>query len=82
MSDNSCRYTLKIRGVWREEINACGETGAAGDSVGGGAGVRRRARMREKKVACGDGRVGVFVGLGCGEALRGCEFMFGREVAG
>jgi hypothetical protein len=38
---------LNIRGVWREEINACGDTGAAGDSVGGGAGVKMRARMRE-----------------------------------
>jgi len=38
---------LKIRGVWREEMNACGDTGAAGDSVGGGAGVKRRARIRE-----------------------------------
>lgn len=47
MSDNSWRYTLKIRGVWREEMKACGDTGDAGDSVGGGAGVKRRARMRE-----------------------------------
>lgn len=31
--------------------------GAAGDSEGGGAGVRSRARMREKNVLCGAGRV-------------------------
>jgi len=33
--------------VWREEINAWGDTGDAGDSVGVGAGVKRSARMRE-----------------------------------
>ena len=38
-------------------MNACGETGAAGDSEGGGAGVSNSARMSEKKVLCGTGRV-------------------------
>ena len=38
-------------------MNACGETGAAGDSEGGGAGVSNSARMSEKKVLCGAGKV-------------------------
>ena len=76
---------MNIRGVWREEINACGDTGAAGDSVGGGAGVKRRARMREKNVVCGCGRIDAFVELEVGEVSRGgglLELVLGREVAG
>lgn len=38
---------MKMRGVCSEAINACGEIGVEGDSDGGGAGVRRRARTRE-----------------------------------
>lgn len=36
-------------------MNACGDTGAAGDSDGGGAGVSKRARIREYMFLCGDG---------------------------
>jgi hypothetical protein len=38
-------------------MNAYGETGAAGDSEGGRAGASNGARMSEKKVLCGTGRV-------------------------
>lgn len=38
-------------------MKAWGEIGAPGDSVGGGAGVSRRARMREKKFLWGLGKV-------------------------
>lgn len=38
-------------------MNAWGETGAADDSEGGGAGVSNSARMSEKKVLCGVGKV-------------------------
>lgn len=38
-------------------MNSCGETGTPGASVGGGAGVRRRALMNEKMDLCGAGRV-------------------------
>jgi hypothetical protein len=34
--------------VDEDSMNACGETGAAGDSEGGGAGVSNSARMSEK----------------------------------
>ena len=62
--------------MWREEIKACGDTGDAGDSVGGGAGVKRRARMREKNVVCGGGRVGALDGSEGGEPPRVCD-LFG-----
>ena len=45
-------------------MNACGEMGTAGDSDGGGAGVRRRARISENRFLCGDGRVIEVVGEG------------------
>lgn len=32
---HSCKYTLKIHSVWRDAVNACGDTGDAKDSVGG-----------------------------------------------
>lgn len=38
-------------------MNACGDTGDAGDSVGGGAGVNKRARISEKKFLWGIGNV-------------------------
>lgn len=38
-------------------MNACGETGAAGDSAAGGAGVSNSALISEKKVLCGAGSV-------------------------
>lgn len=77
---------MKIRGVCKEAMKACGETGAAGDSVGGGAGVRSRARMREKNVVCGDGSVGV-LGAGLGVRDDPCipgrlGFLVGTEVGG
>ena len=77
---------MKIRGVCKEAMNACGETGEAGDSVGGGAGVRSRARMSEKNVVCGGGSVGV---LGAGLDTRDdpcmpgrLGFLVGTEVGG
>lgn len=66
-------------------MKACGETGAPGDSVGAGAGVRRRARMREKNVVCGDGRVGTLVGLDGGDGFwepGRLGFLVGIEVDG
>lgn len=76
---------MKIRGVCKDAINAWGDTGAAGDSVGGGAGVRRRARTREKSVVCGDGSVGTLVGLDGGDdlpAVGRLGFLVGTEVEG
>ena len=62
---------MNIRVVWGDEINACGDTGAAGDSVGGGAGVKSRARMREKNVVWGVGRGGAFIVLEDEEVFQG-----------
>ena len=50
-------------------MNAWGDTGAAGDSEGGGAGVRSSARMREKNVLCGDGSVMTLLELGPADSL-------------
>ncbi len=36
-------------------MNSCGETGTPGDSLGGGAGVSSKVRIKAKKVLCGAG---------------------------
>lgn len=63
-------------------MNACGETGAPGDSEGGGAGVSSSARMSEKKFLCGEGSVTRFevtTEAWLSQASRGREEPASRE---
>ena len=64
---------MNICGIWRDEINACGDTGTAGDSIGGGAGV-----MNERKEHCvGSGKGW---GIHCAGRRRGFSRIWLIEI--